>query len=374
MPAALSVVSIIGLAAVVTAQTTGVVPLTDKKYTWPDVNAPLQPYQVSPEPVGRGPQFGFNICNSTTENQQSDCQTSFVNSIDDFCLWAPATPNSLIADTEAAEVAWCSKKGHGTRVIPGGALKGVQYLKTPDYVQITGFVDQSQINLQSDDAGGELDPHGADEQGNPLGGLIFSNAWSNGNNNSFTQVIEWTNFMGGNMFCLKICDPAGKNPAGYCEHIYDRIGCAYNAPAAYVNGTFEKCDSDSMELPGQYVSNGATVTYYQPPESLGPITSIPYTVAIPKSSNCVTYQSTDLYAAASTTAASSSPTATATGKAASQHASSGTASRSASGSGATSTSTANASVRDTQAISAWPAALMAGLVGFGGLLGVVAAL
>ncbi|KAF8761295.1 His Kinase A (phosphoacceptor) domain [Rhizoctonia solani] len=369
MPAALSVVSIIGLAAVVTAQTTGVVPLTDKKYTWPDV-----PYQVSPEPVGRGPQFGFNICNSTTENQQSDCQTSFVNSIDDFCLWAPATPNSLIADTEAAEVAWCSKKGHGTRVIPGGALKGVQYLKTPDYVQITGFVDQSQINLQSDDAGGELDPHGADEQGNPLGGLIFSNAWSNGNNNSFTQVIEWTNFMGGNMFCLKICDPAGKNPAGYCEHIYDRIGCAYNAPAAYVNGTFEKCDSDSMELPGQYVSNGATVTYYQPPESLGPITSIPYTVAIPKSSNCVTYQSTDLYAAASTTAASSSPTATATGKAASQHASSGTASRSASGSGATSTSTANASVRDTQAISAWPAALMAGLVGFGGLLGVVAAL
>ncbi|ELU37248.1 response regulator receiver domain-containing protein [Rhizoctonia solani AG-1 IA] len=82
MPAALSVVSIIGLAAVVTAQTTGVVPLTDKKYTWPDVNAPLQPYQVSPEPVGRGPQFGFNICNSTTENQQSDCQTSFVNSID----------------------------------------------------------------------------------------------------------------------------------------------------------------------------------------------------------------------------------------------------------------------------------------------------
>jgi hypothetical protein len=105
--------------------------------------------------------------------------------------------------------------------------------------------------------------------------------------------------MGGNMFCLKICDPTGKNPAGYCQHIYDRIGCAYNAPAAYVNGTFEKCDSDSMELPGEYVSNGATVTYYQPPESLGPITTVPYTVAIPKSSNCVTYQSTDLYAAAS---------------------------------------------------------------------------
>ncbi|CAE6369767.1 unnamed protein product [Rhizoctonia solani] len=374
MPATLSVVSLLGLAAAVAAQTT-LTPLTDKKYTWPDV-----PYQVSPEAIGRGPQFGFNICNSTTENQESNCQTAFVNSIDDFCVWAPATANALIADTEAAEVAWCSKKGHGTRVIPGGALKGVQFLKTPDYVQITGFIDQTQINLQSDDSGGELDPHGADEQGNPIGGLMFSNAWSNGNNNSFTQAIEWTNFMGGNMFCLKICDPAGKNPAGYCQHIYDRIGCSYNAPAAYVNGTFEKCDSDSMELPGEYVSNGVTVTYYQPPESLGPITTVPYTVSIPKSSNCVTYQSTDLYAAASTTAASSSAAATSTGKAAStgkassEHAASGSASRSASGSGATSTSTANASLRNSQTVSAWPAALMAGLVGFGGLLGVVAAL
>lgn len=105
-------------------------------------------------------------------------------------------------------------------------------------------------------------------------------------------------FMGGNMFCYKACNPAGKNPAGYCQHIYDRIGCSYNAPAAYVNGTFEKCDSDSMELPGEYVSNGVTMTYYQPAESLGPITTVPYTPAIPKSSNCVTYQSSDLYAAA----------------------------------------------------------------------------
>ncbi|KAF8603916.1 hypothetical protein BDV93DRAFT_441640 [Ceratobasidium sp. AG-I] len=293
MPATRSIVSIVGLAAAVAAQTTSLVPLTDKKFTYPDL-----PYQVSPEQILRGPQFGFNICNSTTENQQSNCQTSFFNSIDDFCLWAPATANALIADTEAAEVAWCSKKGHGTRVIPGGALKGVQFLTTPDYIQITGFVDQTQINLQSTDEGGELDPHGADEQGNPIGGLVFTNAWSNGNNNSYIQAVEWTNFMGGNMFCYKACNPAGKNPAGYCQHIYDRIGCSYNAPAAYVNGTFEKCDSDSMELPGEYVSNGVTMTYYQPAESLGPITTVPYTPAIPKSSNCVQYQSSDLYAAA----------------------------------------------------------------------------
>ncbi|KAJ1307033.1 hypothetical protein OPQ81_008012 [Rhizoctonia solani] len=357
MPATRSIVSLIGLAAT--------------KYTWPNV-----PYQVSPEAIGRGPQFGFNICNSTTQNQQSNCQTAFVNSIDDFCLWAPATPNSSIADTEAAEVAWCTKNTHGTRVIPGGALKGVQLLTTPDYVQITGFIDQTQINMQAGDQGGELDPHGADEQGNPIGGLIFSNAWSNGNNNSFTQAIEWTNFMGGNAFCLKICNPTGSNPAGYCQHIYDRIGCSYNAPSSNTEGQFLKCDSDSMELPGQYVSNGVTVTYYQPPESLGPITTVPYTVAIPKSSNCVTYQSSDLYSAASTTSTSAAATATATGSVshASSAKTSGSGSASRSGASSTSTSTANASVRNTQTVSAWPAALMAGVVGFGGLLGVVAAL
>lgn len=45
--------------------------------------------------------------------------------------------------------------------------------------------------IPSDDGGGELDPHGADFRGNPLGGLVYSNGWSNGDNNSFTQVIEW---------------------------------------------------------------------------------------------------------------------------------------------------------------------------------------
>lgn len=80
----------------------------------------------------------------------------------DFCLWAPSKPNSLIADTEGEEVAWCTKPGRGTRLIPPGALTGLQYMKTPDYVQVVGFIDQTKINLQADDSGGELDPHGAD--------------------------------------------------------------------------------------------------------------------------------------------------------------------------------------------------------------------
>jgi hypothetical protein len=112
----------------------------------------------------------------------------------DFCLWGPPDPNSVIGDVEGEVVAYCSKKGHGTRLIPSGALKGVQLLKTPDYIQVAGFIDQSQINIKSDDDGGELDPYGADLQGNPIGGLIYSNGWSK-DNNSYTQVIDWTKYV-----------------------------------------------------------------------------------------------------------------------------------------------------------------------------------
>jgi hypothetical protein len=130
----------------------------------------------------RGQQFGFNICNSTTQNQDSDCQTSFLNSLDgispspssfllqlfipffflDFCLWGPAKPNSTVADEEGEMIAWCTKPGRGTRVIPDRALQGVQFMRTPDYVQVVGFIDQAQININPADFGGEMDPHGAD--------------------------------------------------------------------------------------------------------------------------------------------------------------------------------------------------------------------
>jgi hypothetical protein len=59
-------------------------------------------------------------------------------------------------------VAWCSKAGHGTRIFPEGAITGVQFTKAPDYVQVVGFMDQTKLNMLRGDAGGEMDPHGAD--------------------------------------------------------------------------------------------------------------------------------------------------------------------------------------------------------------------
>jgi hypothetical protein len=115
----------------------------------------------------------------------------------------------------------------GTRLIPEGALKGVQFVKAPSYVQVVGYIDQSKINIAHGDYGGEMDPHGADRRGNPLGGLVFSTAFGANNGSQWTQATEWHNFMGADMFCLKACDPADPNDHHYCEHILDRIGCYY---------------------------------------------------------------------------------------------------------------------------------------------------
>src|ERR1700722_812912 len=125
-------------------------------------------------------QTGTNKC-GTTSSQSSMCQTMWMNDANDFCLWAPPSVGT-IGDTEQEEVAWCTKSGRGTRVIPDGALTGVHFVRTHDYVQVTGVGDFTKINIQKGDEGGgkrlsisisslpfflpclewvELDPHGA---------------------------------------------------------------------------------------------------------------------------------------------------------------------------------------------------------------------
>ncbi|KAF5334546.1 hypothetical protein D9611_013823 [Ephemerocybe angulata] len=272
----------------------------------------------------------------------------------DFCIWGPIEHDSTVADTEGEMVAWCSKPGHGTRLIPAGALTGIQWIKTPDYVQAVGFLDQSQINIKAGDWGGEMDPHGADLRGNPMGGVIFSTAFGG----SAKQVIEWHNFVGGNKFCFKACDPAGPNAAHFCEHIYDRIGCDYNIPNAAQDKVFESCLGDNQDYPGVYTSNGQVMTYTQPAESLGAISTMPYTPKVPASSSCSTFESAKVYTGLPTAAAAATTTGSASGSAATGSA------------GATGTSKAGTAVgaKATGAVGNGAGALG---VGLGSLMGVV---
>lgn len=59
-----------------TYETNSPLPLTQYLYPYSAV-----PDQVNPFPVGRGPQSGYNKCNSTTEGDNSQCQTLVVNSL-----------------------------------------------------------------------------------------------------------------------------------------------------------------------------------------------------------------------------------------------------------------------------------------------------
>lgn len=101
--------------------------------------------------------------------------------------------------------------------------------------------------------------------------------------------------MGGNAFCFKACDPNKPDDEKYCEHRLDRIGCVYNAPNNARNGTFESCEGDNQDFPGVYTVNGQVMTYTQPPEDQGAISTMPYTARIPASSNCVAYTSSAIY-------------------------------------------------------------------------------
>jgi len=212
-------------------------------------------------------QTGFNDC-GTGSSPTSMCQTLWLNSVNDFCLWGPPSVQN-VGDAEREMVAYCSKSGHGTRLMPQGTVKGVHFVKTPQYVQITGQGDFTKINIRRGDAGGELDNHGADGNGNPIGGLVYGNVFGAGQ-----QFHEWTNFMGADEYCIRAC--VGPKAATNCQHIYDVMGCHWNMPANYDDGVFESCDGDAGEPMGVY----GTSTWYQG------VKPTPSAHRAPASSNC----------------------------------------------------------------------------------------
>ncbi|KAL8283818.1 hypothetical protein RQP46_005250 [Phenoliferia psychrophenolica] len=195
---------------------------------------------------GKGEQAGYNDCNKQGgDSPDSQCQTSWIQSLDDFCLFAPPNPNTAIGDSERYEVSWCTKAGHGARLIPEGAITGAHVVTTPHYIQITGVGDLTKINVARGDAGGELDPHG---------------------------YQEWTEFLSDSEFCIRACYP-GPDAWRYCQHIY---------PANYEPGTFEQCEGDDVAQPmGVYSLPGGTIsTWYQ---GTNPT---PAAQPVPKSSSC----------------------------------------------------------------------------------------
>ncbi|KAF8686435.1 carbohydrate-binding module family 13 protein [Rhizoctonia solani] len=297
-----------------------------------------------PDTTEKG-QIGTNKC-STKASQTSLCQNVYINSVNDFCLWAPPYTdghNSSVGQVEEIMVAWCLNDGYGTRLIPDGTITGAHFVQTPDYVQVTGWGDLTKLNIPKGDSGG------ADGLGNPHGGLVFGKSYG-----KWQQYHEWTNFMSSTDFCIRACRDDGNDPKHHCNHIYDlqgspsyipfipfthlashlpllfffhplvrfrmpTTGCDWNIPANYTQGVFEDCQGDTGLPMGIYGSS----TFQQ---GQGPT---PAAHPIPPSSSCKFYSSvknavagvtlapTVPTAAATTTVASVVPGSTATSTAAS---------------------------------------------------------
>ncbi|KAJ9118652.1 hypothetical protein QFC22_003872 [Naganishia vaughanmartiniae] len=197
----------------------------------------------------------------TAINQTSDSRLLSLNSIDDFCLFAPPEPGATIGDTEADVVAFCTINRNNARVIPDGVLKAVHFVKTPLYVQVQGWGDFSKLGVAAGDQGGELDPHGATGEGNPVGGNVTSNVTG-----SDVPYQEWMSFMSATQFCLRICisENTTYSAALECQHTLDLMGCEWVMPGDYTENSFTSCDGDAAYPPGIYPqSDGSTSTFAQ---------------------------------------------------------------------------------------------------------------
>ncbi|KAJ6632185.1 hypothetical protein B0H10DRAFT_1770936 [Mycena sp. CBHHK59/15] len=171
----------------------------------------------------------------TAFNQTSMARLLSVNSIDDFCIFAPPYLAN-ISDTEQLEVAWCTKARNNARVIPDGTITGVSFLKTDFYVQIYGYGDFTKLNIPNGDYGGELDPHGATGAGNPIGGNVTTNVVDGVDE----PIAEWMLYIDYNQFCLRACTNANStySAAFMCWHELDEMGCEFVMPGNYnFNGT-----------------------------------------------------------------------------------------------------------------------------------------
>ena len=64
-------------------------------------------------------------------------------------------------------------------------------------------------------------------------------------------------FISSGQFCIKICDNSITTP-DYCLNTYDRLGCTYNMPSNFENGTYTSCDGDLQDVVGIYSVDGVS--------------------------------------------------------------------------------------------------------------------
>jgi len=202
----------------------------------------------------------------STVNQTSYSRLVSLNNVNDFCLFGPpvAGAGSEIGNLEAEVVAYCTQPRNGARLIPDGTITSAHFIKTPLYVQISGTWDGTKVDIVAGDYGGELDPHGATGEGNPVGGNVTSDVTGS---DVFYQ--EWMMYVSSDAFFFRVCTaedlPNGITAALQCEHELDTVGGNFVMAVPFnLPQSFDECSGDAAAPPGLYPqANGSTSTFRQ---------------------------------------------------------------------------------------------------------------
>ncbi|ORX40713.1 hypothetical protein BD324DRAFT_678154 [Kockovaella imperatae] len=174
-------------------------------------------------------------------SQTSTSRDIYLTGHDDICLFGPPDPFAYISDSGYNVVSWCSKAGHDARLIPDGTLHGVTYVKTPNYVQVSGFGDFTKINIAPGDYGGQFDS----STHTPDGAKVFIS-------DSDTSK-DWVMLISATTYCLRACTGDAK----FCPATYDQMGCYFfTGNSIGQDGVWQNCKSDDGDPPG--VIGGST--------------------------------------------------------------------------------------------------------------------
>lgn len=167
-----------------------------------------------------------------------------LNSATDFCIYLPPDPTMQnLVDAEVDAVAYCFNPFNETRPFPDGFIKTAHFLRTPNFIQVTGTYDRTKMNLSPNDCGGEYDNHGAENVGNPVGAFIDGGTHWN-------EFASGCDFPGDGAFCIRSCFTDADFP--WCNNQYDVMGCQWVMPGQYQQPGFTDCTADSGDPIGVY--------------------------------------------------------------------------------------------------------------------------
>ncbi|WVQ67136.1 uncharacterized protein L199_005331 [Kwoniella botswanensis] len=211
--------------------------------------------------AGRGDES--NDKTKDNSDAQSQSKELWLMSHEDFCVYGLSEENrgKMLSESVDNVISYCSKSGHGTRLIPDGTLKGVTYVRTPSWVQVSGSGDFSQIGISPDDSGAQFDSSSHNPQGSSL---ITSQGGD--------PAKDWVTMISGQTFCVRACfgDPA------FCPTQYDSLGCYFlTSNGVGWHDVWQDCEGDEGDPPG--LIDGQTYT-----PGIGPVP----TQSIPAVSNC----------------------------------------------------------------------------------------